>query len=311
MSKLLIDERPLVVLPSLAKLLGLNQAMLLQQVHFWQSTAKQLGPRASGWSVMQDGEMYIKATLDEWISDNFPFWSLSTIKRILLDLAGKDCLKSVKPSSMRGDHTKYYAVNHEGLHKLILSRPVRQNHDQLKMNQSNGSNWTNHDWVNLNQSTIKEEQKKNQNGEQDILIVYTRDQFNQSGFGPNLDQLWPYFEALQRSCDVPAFDTFLKTCWDLCGIVDTISVKQIAEYAAELRESKENVWPSDILRHHRKKYRARQNGGGTVNISKTQLIGVLRPLTLKQRLAWFNKQNNSTREMVRKFGGDKFLQELA
>lgn len=307
MSKLLIDERPLVVLPSLAKLLGLNQAMLLQQIHFWQSTARQMGPRASSWTTTHDGEIYIKATLDEWINDNFPFWSLSTLKRVMLDLASKSCIKSVKPTAHRGDHAKYYAVDHAGLDSLKLGRKVTQNHDKVKMNQSNGSNRANHDWVKMNQSTIKERIVETKS---DVLIVYTKDQFVNAGFGPKLDELWPYFEAMQLHCDMPAYDTFLKTCWDLFGIIETIAVDEIIEYAADLRESKTDVWPSDILRYHRKMYRSKQNGSSP-NISKTQLIGVLRPLTLKQRLGWFNKQNDSTRAMVRKFGGDKFLQELA
>jgi len=35
MSKLLIDEYPLQVLPSLAVIYGLNEAIILQQVHYW------------------------------------------------------------------------------------------------------------------------------------------------------------------------------------------------------------------------------------------------------------------------------------
>ena len=34
-SKLLIDEPPLQVLPSLALKIGLNEAIILQQVHYW------------------------------------------------------------------------------------------------------------------------------------------------------------------------------------------------------------------------------------------------------------------------------------
>lgn len=36
MSNLLLNERPLVVLPSLAKELGsLDEAVILQQIHYW------------------------------------------------------------------------------------------------------------------------------------------------------------------------------------------------------------------------------------------------------------------------------------
>ena len=36
MSNLLFDERPLVIQPTLAKLLGsLDEAVILQQIHYW------------------------------------------------------------------------------------------------------------------------------------------------------------------------------------------------------------------------------------------------------------------------------------
>ena len=33
--RLLIDEPPLMVLPSLAAVIGLNEAIMLQQIHYW------------------------------------------------------------------------------------------------------------------------------------------------------------------------------------------------------------------------------------------------------------------------------------
>ena len=35
MSKILFDEQPIVVSRELAKLIGLNEAIVLQQVHYW------------------------------------------------------------------------------------------------------------------------------------------------------------------------------------------------------------------------------------------------------------------------------------
>ena len=35
MSRLLINENPLQVLPTLAVKIGLNEAMILQQMHYW------------------------------------------------------------------------------------------------------------------------------------------------------------------------------------------------------------------------------------------------------------------------------------
>ena len=37
MSRLLINEPPLIVLPSLAKEIGLNEAIIVQQIQYWLS----------------------------------------------------------------------------------------------------------------------------------------------------------------------------------------------------------------------------------------------------------------------------------
>ncbi|WP_249366800.1 hypothetical protein [Neobacillus rhizophilus] len=35
MSKLLINENPVMIIPSLAVKIGLNEAVILQQIHYW------------------------------------------------------------------------------------------------------------------------------------------------------------------------------------------------------------------------------------------------------------------------------------
>ena len=39
MSKLLINERPIMILPTLAVKIGLNESIMLQQVHYWLLTS--------------------------------------------------------------------------------------------------------------------------------------------------------------------------------------------------------------------------------------------------------------------------------
>lgn len=38
LNNLLLDEHPLLVMPMLATLIGLNEAIVLQQVHYWLKT---------------------------------------------------------------------------------------------------------------------------------------------------------------------------------------------------------------------------------------------------------------------------------
>ena len=68
---LLIKESPLQVLPSLVMQVGLNEAILLQQLHF----------RSLISTNVRDGHKWVYKTYDEWKNEEFPFWSVDTIKR--------------------------------------------------------------------------------------------------------------------------------------------------------------------------------------------------------------------------------------
>lgn len=73
MTKLLINEPPLQVLPSLANRIGLNEAIALQQLHWL------LGSRHPSVVALEDGRWF-RASVSFWVSE-FPFWSEATIKR--------------------------------------------------------------------------------------------------------------------------------------------------------------------------------------------------------------------------------------
>ena len=75
MSKLLINEPPIQVLPTLATVIGLNRAIVLQQVHYWCANPKM--------GVARDSNRWIRNTAEDWQRDNFPFWSLSTVRRVI------------------------------------------------------------------------------------------------------------------------------------------------------------------------------------------------------------------------------------
>lgn len=93
-TSLLISEPPLQVLPSLAKAIGLNEAIVLQQLHYWTLRTK-------------DPERWIFNSIEEW-QEQFPFWSADTIKRNWKSLAAKGL---VETSQQRGnDRTKSYRI---------------------------------------------------------------------------------------------------------------------------------------------------------------------------------------------------------
>lgn len=74
-SKLLIDEEPLQVLPGLAAVIGLNEAMVVQQLHYWLRRSKH----------EHDGRKWIYNTLGEW-QVQFPFWNEATLQRTMKSL---------------------------------------------------------------------------------------------------------------------------------------------------------------------------------------------------------------------------------
>jgi len=72
-SKLLINEPPLQVLPSLAIAIGVSESIMLQQIHYLLATLK---------GKLIEGVKWIHMTGEEW-QLQFPFWNANTIRRLL------------------------------------------------------------------------------------------------------------------------------------------------------------------------------------------------------------------------------------
>jgi len=99
---LLINESPLFVLPSLAKEIGLNGALILQQLHFRSLIA----------SKQKDGFSWVYKTYEEW-QEEFPFWSVDTIRRAIRKLEIEGYVISTSAfNRMKVDKTKWYRVDY-------------------------------------------------------------------------------------------------------------------------------------------------------------------------------------------------------
>lgn len=101
MSNLLIQEPPLQVLPSLAVNIGLNEAIVLQQIHYWQSMRKNL----------RDGRYWVYNSVTQW-EEQFPFWSYSTIRRALASLKELGVVDTANYNKDRRDKTLWYTINY-------------------------------------------------------------------------------------------------------------------------------------------------------------------------------------------------------
>jgi hypothetical protein len=106
MSRLLINESPLQVLPSLAVVIGLNEAIVVQQVHYW------LGMNGVG--EIKNGHKWVYNTIQQWQAQ-FPFWSTDTVRRTLVSLREKRVLIGERLADNAFDKTMYYRIDYDVL----------------------------------------------------------------------------------------------------------------------------------------------------------------------------------------------------
>ncbi len=107
-SKLLLDEAPLQIIPSLATSIGLNEAIVLQQIQYWLINRKD-EPKAQ-----RDGYTWVYNSYPEW-QKQFPWWSVDTIKRTITSLEKAGYLISSNFNAAKMDKTKWYRIEYERL----------------------------------------------------------------------------------------------------------------------------------------------------------------------------------------------------
>ena len=110
---MLIDDYPVLILPKLAEEIGLNKAIVLQQIHFWLTTYN----RKNDAKHFADDKWWVWNTYEDW-QENFPWWSTRTIQRTILDLEEDGYLISRQPLKSDWDKTKHYTIDYD---KLALS----------------------------------------------------------------------------------------------------------------------------------------------------------------------------------------------
>ncbi|QYC51678.1 putative replication initiation protein [Acinetobacter phage Abp95] len=114
MSNKLIEERAILLFPSLAKDIGLNNAIFLQQLHFWCDIANELG-----YGKLHDGQRWVYKTAQEWHEKDFPFWSVVTIRRIINNLHDQNLIHAMYLDDDKWNRTLFYRINY--MHELFTS----------------------------------------------------------------------------------------------------------------------------------------------------------------------------------------------
>lgn len=109
MSKLLFDKQPVVIDRDLAKAIGLNESIVIQQLHYWLEINSQKGEN------YYDGRYWTYNSIQKWWEENFDFWSLDTVKRCFKSLENKGILITGNYNKDSRDRTKWYSIDYEKL----------------------------------------------------------------------------------------------------------------------------------------------------------------------------------------------------
>ncbi|WP_428909792.1 conserved phage C-terminal domain-containing protein [Niallia sp. Krafla_26] len=128
MSKLLINEYPIIIQPSLVMKIGLNQAIILQQLHYWLETS----------SHIKDGKRWIYNTYKDW-QQQFPFWSEKTIQRTFLALEEEGYVVSANYNRMKMDKTKWYTIDYDKLREIEADFVTSESGQSVRTQGSNES----------------------------------------------------------------------------------------------------------------------------------------------------------------------------
>lgn len=134
MSKLLINEPPLMVLPKLAKAIGLNEAIVLQQLYYWLNHGYAAG--LCGGELQTDNKscVWYKNSCDGLLK-RFPFLSKMTLRRTLTSLESQNLIISAKSSASKMDHRLSYSINYQTIENIEKALGCEQI-DNAKMNTS-------------------------------------------------------------------------------------------------------------------------------------------------------------------------------
>lgn len=127
MNNLLFDEHPLVLQPKLAKIIGLNEAIILQQLNYWLKRSNKF----------IDGHVWIYNTYSDW-QEQFPFFSKSTIRRTISSLEEAGIIITANYNKAGFDKTKWYSIDENALTAKIDSACV-QNEQTMSSFWTHGS----------------------------------------------------------------------------------------------------------------------------------------------------------------------------
>lgn len=112
MNNLLFDEPPIVVSPTLAKILGdLEEAAILQQIHYW--TQKNMNIR--------DGYSWVYNSMKDWWKQLPWFKTEKTLRSKFTSLEKKGLLVTGNYNKAKFDRTKWYRIDYDAFSQMVTA----------------------------------------------------------------------------------------------------------------------------------------------------------------------------------------------
>lgn len=105
MSRLLINEPPVMFSRSIAIKLGVNAAVFLQQLHYWLLATNNV----------RDGRKWVYKTQKQWIEEDLPFISEKTLSDIVKLLKNEGLILTGQYNKLKIDRTLWYSIDYDAL----------------------------------------------------------------------------------------------------------------------------------------------------------------------------------------------------
>ena len=126
MSMYLFDEQPIVANKTLAREIGLNEALILQQINYWIEINKKSG------NNFYDGRYWTYNSIRAWQEKDFDYMSFDTVKRTFAKLEKAGFLLVGNYNKDPRDKTKWYTINTEKLEELYAEIDNKKKKEELQ-----------------------------------------------------------------------------------------------------------------------------------------------------------------------------------
>lgn len=122
MAGTLLNKQPIVIDIELATMLGLNEAIVLQQIHYW------LGINQKNGTNFKEGRYWTFNSMKKWHDEAFPFLGMDALRRAFKNLEEKGLLITGNFNKKGYDRTKWYTIDYQLLYSMCYNDSFVGNH---------------------------------------------------------------------------------------------------------------------------------------------------------------------------------------